>query len=303
MSNNKEEIDYKGLCIDVGANSGDFCLEFAKRNPLIIVIAIEPIPRLANQIVERASKLNLGNLLVHQLAIDTSQGTCKLNLSLSGDYGTSSLLEFNDENLKNNEYWSKRDDLRHSETLDVNRTRLDILLEQYPDLPIKYIKIDAQGFDLKVMESLGNKINSVEAGSLEAYTSESSNLYLDVDCSVGSVCNNLQKNNLSVVAIKPNDPACNEVNVFFAKNASEYKKLEIDLNLKGIPNYDDKNFWHCPSSEFFGEIANQAIYTLKRIQELSSSRDSLVQELNNTRSKLNEIQNSLVGKIFTYFKK
>lgn len=48
--------NYTGLIIDVGANAGDFSFEMAKRNIDILVLAIEPNPKLYEALETKINK-------------------------------------------------------------------------------------------------------------------------------------------------------------------------------------------------------------------------------------------------------
>ena len=47
------------IIVDVGANEGHFALQQAMKNPHHLVIAVEPIPELANALISKALDLNL----------------------------------------------------------------------------------------------------------------------------------------------------------------------------------------------------------------------------------------------------
>ena len=69
------------IAIDVGANQGDFSLDLARRNPNLLVIAIEPIPELCIAIKRRAELESLGNIVVIECAIDSTERIAQFNIS------------------------------------------------------------------------------------------------------------------------------------------------------------------------------------------------------------------------------
>jgi len=145
----------RGLIIDVGANEGLFALQQAEENPDHLVIAIEPIPDLAIEIERKGQARNLSNLLVKQVAIDSTAGEKTLYISDAFSKGTSSLLNFVAEE-KLNDYWGLRPDALSNNRISVNCLTLEEMLLSVVDpygvyevqkLPIDFIKIDVQGKD------------------------------------------------------------------------------------------------------------------------------------------------------------
>jgi FkbM family methyltransferase len=226
--------------IDVGANSGEFAIPAATNNPEHTVIAFEPVEHLRNQILDQARIRGLRNLVVKPQAISDTSGTARLGIALSGDQGTSSLLQFNEDNLRNDPYWISRTDLHHDEYVEVETTRLDEILTEMGISEVSFIKIDAQGFDLRVLDSLGLFIP--KAGMFEVPTTEKRALYVD-EPTLFDALQYLQEKGLQVWEIKPNDPATAEVNVFFTSPESNLYQVETQLRLTEIDIYSGKKFW------------------------------------------------------------
>jgi FkbM family methyltransferase len=237
----------KTCILDVGANSGDFLFPVAARSPSIPVIGIEPIPELFEGLGARREVLNLLNVELQCTAIDTAPRSARFNVARHADWGVSSLLEFDRQSLADDEYWALRSDLYFDESIDVKVVRLDALLEEAGYDHISFIKIDAQGVDLRVLESLGKLLPCVDAGMLEAPTTCNSTLYQG-EPSLHEVLTFLDQNGFEPYAIKSNDPACAEVNVFFNRRGVDWREMETSLNLRGVPLYDGKHYWHIPSS-------------------------------------------------------
>lgn len=226
--------------LDVGANEGDFAVEVAALNPELLVIAFEPIPQLANHIEARARKLGLDNLVVRPEAILDIPGSLTLNIANHADMGVSSLLKFNRANIELDDYWRTRTDLYHEEQIDVPVARLDSILDELQVGNVVFLKIDAQGVDLKVLDSLGTY--RPKAGMLESATTRSKALYFD-EPDLTEALGKLREDDFIVWDIKPNDPACAEVNVFFAGQDVDFRQLEVEHSLLKISIYGDKHYW------------------------------------------------------------
>ncbi len=235
------------LIVDVGANEGAFALEVAARNPGLRVLAIEPIPELCQQIAKVAGTRALGNVVVRQLAIDAIPRTAAFHISDFAGHGASSLLEFDRSRIARDEYWRERPDLRCNRSIDVSVARLDSLPEVMAAARIRFIKIDAQGMDVAAFESLGAYLERVDAGMLEVPTTLESTLYAHETHDLHSAMTRLAALGFHIYAVKPNDHASNEMNLFFCRPGLEPHAIEQALQLRGIALYDGKHFWHSPS--------------------------------------------------------
>ncbi len=237
----------KDLVIDVGANLGGFALEVAERNPNVHVLAFEPIPSLCHQLRACAVERSIVNLTVLQLAVDAEERSAVFHVADHADQGVSSLLDFDASSLATDEYWRTRTDLYFEHEIDVSVTRLDAVPEIHAADRIRFIKIDAQGVDLAVLESLGELLGRTEAGMLEAPATIKAKLYAQETHDLHAVMTRLVELGFCVYAIKPNDHASNEFNVFFCRRDLDPQDIEATLRLRGIHLYDGKHYWHAPS--------------------------------------------------------
>ena len=241
------------MIIDVGANNGEFILDVARKNPKIQCLAIEPIFELAENIKDSAKLENLENIEVVTKAVSLKRGNGFLNVSTTSDQGGTSLLEFDHNLMDQNDYWSSRPDLQHSTKIEVSLESLDGILRGYPkDIPIEFIKIDVQGLDLESLLSLKRRLKYVLLGMLEVPSVSAAKLYKGQEHDLRSCLNILRANNFTVYAIKPNDPASNEFNVYFARNGSNHEKLIVELGLMTNSIYSGKWFWLNPSDRING---------------------------------------------------
>lgn len=281
-------IQNKSIIVDVGANIGGFSLEIAMRNPKLRVYAIEPEPELIAQLNQSSQSLGTNNHIVCNFAVSDKNGAANFYVSHEGDWGTSSLLPFDNSHIKQDPYWSTRSDLVHSSVIRVDTKRLDTFLDGLEYDEIKFIKIDAQGFDLIALHSLGAHIERVHAGMIEVVGVKSSTLYVGEQNDLRSAQNYLADKGFIVYAIKPNDPAANEYNLFFHRLGVDIGSLEIELSLKKLTYYDGKNYWHHPSNKL--EDVDAQLY---RLYEVEAERDRLRLANDNLRAAYDRLSKQL----------
>lgn len=238
------------LVIDVGANQGDFSIEIAKRNPDLFVVAIEPIPALCTQIQNHAQDAQLDNVIVEQVAIDTAERESTFHVADHHDLGVSSLLPFKQKGISQDEYWKHREDLYFDKEITVKVRPLSAVLGPWAPRSIKFIKIDAQGLDIDVLDSLGPYLEITEAGMLEVPATSHNALYEGENHDLGSALSHLARYGFEPYAVKPNDHAANEYNIFFCKKGMTAVEIESTLRLRGIHLYDGKHYWHNPSNRW-----------------------------------------------------
>ena len=165
------------IVLEVGCSDGFDTLKLRKKFNLP-VYGFEPVPqnfKHLNKIME-----NDKNIHVYQMAIDINDGESDFYLSdpygengkftdgtnrVIHPYGCSSLYQFNDDI---HEKWYGRPDFNMVEKITVKTKRLDTFLsENNFDGEIEYLHCDAQGHDVKVLESLGDYIRCVKQGNIE----------------------------------------------------------------------------------------------------------------------------------------
>ena len=303
------------MIIDIGANIGGFAIEVAKRNPSIDVLAVEPINELINTIKSIKHRYDLDNLLLEEAAINLEEGTTELNVSSHHDRGITSLLKFNQSNINSDIYWSDRADLFFDSKQVVKVRKLSSILEYYKPECIEFIKIDAQGVDLNVLKSLDGYLKILEAGVIEVTAARHLSLYHEDVSDIFEVANYLHQNDFYIYAVKPNDHASNELNLFFCRNGISYKEKEEYLKLKGINLYDG-NFWHIPS-DHLQEVEkmisdmrqqNEQIIPMQRevdrlTNELISLKKNLVEQEKQFERVSYELSESLCYKLKKIFKR
>jgi FkbM family methyltransferase len=158
----RQLIDYRairGVWLDVGAFKGEHCYEYALLNPSVRVFLFEPNLQVAAKLFGL-----LPNFFVVPLAVTERDGTAELNVNSFPD--ASSLLPLDDEAVS---YWVGGQDLRIVETVTVGTIRLDTFLNGAGIQSVDYLKIDAQGMDLEVVKSAGNRLKDIHRICMECY--------------------------------------------------------------------------------------------------------------------------------------
>jgi FkbM family methyltransferase len=141
--------------IDAGANRGqygEFLRNMGYRNRLA---SFEPIPAMFKVLEEKSR--NDPDWHVYNLALGSSNQALDLNVTSSEEF--SSLLPVNSYG---DEHFHDRMAVKRTERVDV--VRLDSILDQVTaglEDPRIYLKMDTQGYDLQVLEGLGERLPSV----------------------------------------------------------------------------------------------------------------------------------------------
>lgn len=267
------------LVIDVGANRGEFALALAERNPSLRVLAIEPIPELCEALAAAAGARGVTGLDVACCAIDATEREAEFHVSDVADQGVSSLLAFDADGLRADEYWRQRDDMRFARTITTSVRRLDSLPEVAAAERIRFVKIDAQGVDLAVLESLGEHLARTEAGVFEVAATARTRLYAGESQDLESALARLRELGFAPYAIKPNDPAANEFNVFFCRPGLDPAEFERELGLRGVPLYDGKHYWHLPSARLHPEAMLDPDVLLGRLAQVETALQAATERL------------------------
>lgn len=151
---------YKHVWIDVGAHEGESTFPFAAAQPDLIVYAFEPNLRAAARAMGR-----LRNYVVLPIAIAATDGSARLNVN---EYEqASSLLEADASGV---EHWIGGESFKVVQSLTVPTMRLDTFLNAVGIERVDFLKVDAQGLDLDVVRSAGDRLADVARVQLEATT-------------------------------------------------------------------------------------------------------------------------------------
>ncbi|WNJ96498.1 FkbM family methyltransferase [Vibrio ruber] len=287
--------------IDIGANHGEFAVEIAKRNRSFKVIAIEPVEALRDKIKNKANAESIDNLTILDYAIDVEEKVTYLNVAKHNDWGVSSLLDFDQDKLQD-EYWKTREDMFFEDKIQVEVRKLSTILEDYnlsENNRIKFIKIDTQGLDLQALISSERYLEFIDAGMLETSVNIGLGLYKDEKYDLYDVLIWLKENGFKIDYIKPNDPASNELNVYFSRESINIHDLEKELSLRGVKIYDGKFYWNLPADKLIDEedyyrLKNNYKECCSKIERLNSYSQLVNKHINISMPWLNNIEELLM---------
>jgi len=202
-------------CIEVGANQGTDTDRFVEQYDR--VFAFEPIHELYAKLCEKY-KFN-SQVYIFPFAIDIENSFKKFNVSIGYDWGSSSLFEFDYENLRGGN-WVPDDPDFYRGDMETNHSYLVPTITLYDFITlyninkIDYLHIDAQGNDINVLRSLKNKINLVQSGVIEV--SCGLEIYLGTQNRVEDAIPFLNSNGFSITDSFTQTEG-HEINLFFKK--------------------------------------------------------------------------------------
>jgi FkbM family methyltransferase len=207
----KDTSLYKRVFFDVGSNNGSTSIPIVQNDINTIVFSFEPTPKLVNELIQKTSHFR--NYIVTAAAVSNFNGKAKFNIAGQADWGCSSLLEFSD---KSQTEWIGRTDFKVTEEVEVDVLTLrDFIIENNIE-KIDWIHIDTQGSDLNVLKGLGDKINIVMGGVMEAANKEDI-LYYGQNTKDECI-SFLNDNGFVITQMTTNDGFDNEINIFFARD-------------------------------------------------------------------------------------
>jgi FkbM family methyltransferase len=202
----------KYTIVEVGANHGNDTERYLQIENSF-VWCFEPTPELFDKLNEMF--INYNNIKLIKSAVSDYNGTAKFGVG--HNRGCSSLNEFSDTI---NTEWP-RGDFSMIGYIDVDVIRMDTFIEQNNIETIDYFHCDAQGSDLQVLKSFGDKINVLQSGQCEA--ANTVNLYKGVDNTAESIIEFLKENGFRITKIKNHHG--HEIDMETYKSSTE----EIDI--------------------------------------------------------------------------
>lgn len=144
------------IWIDVGAHLGERTLDAAIRNPNLRVFAFEPNWTLARQIMARAA-----NFVVLPMAVSDCDGYADFFINACD--GSSSLVRMDESGLA---HWEDFDYTVRSKVV-IQTIRLDTFMKLADLRCVDYLKVDAEGVDLRVIQSAGDRLKDIRKITLE----------------------------------------------------------------------------------------------------------------------------------------
>lgn len=152
-----EESNARRVWLDVGAHRGEMTLPWARRYRHLTVYAFEPNVSIAAQLIDVCA-----NFVVIAAAV-AEQNTIA-PLFLTKDPNASSLLSIDSDARVT---WIGGETLEVVGQRVVPTIRLDTFLDRMHIGHVDLLKVDAQGSDLAVVVSAGNRIRDIETVVLE----------------------------------------------------------------------------------------------------------------------------------------
>jgi FkbM family methyltransferase len=168
--------------IEIGANDGGHTFEFSKNSK---VWAFEPDP--SNIKILKDKFISNKNVVIIEKAVSDFNGTSSFNIATNGM--SSSLNELTDYSINNT-------NVRFENQINVNVIRMDTFINENGINEIDYFHCDAQGNDLKILNSFGNKLSLIKRGKVEVSFSEE--LYENVTNDLHSMVDFLKNNGFEI---------------------------------------------------------------------------------------------------------
>jgi len=144
--------------LDVGANTGQFAYYTRKLGYANTIISFEPLSS-AFSVLQKFAKTD-PNWQIQNCAIGDTDGQIEINISANSQ--SSSILDMMPDHIE-----SAPDSVYEGKEM-VNIHKIDTIIDKYTDnLDSTFLKIDAQGFEKKVIEGAKNSIKYIKGLQLE----------------------------------------------------------------------------------------------------------------------------------------
>jgi FkbM family methyltransferase len=153
------------------------------------------------------------NYNILQKAVSDFSGTAKFNVAGQFDWGCSSLLQFSENSQT--KWGRRRQEFRFTHEIEVEVIRLEDFIKEKRIEKVNYLHVDTQGSDLNVLRGLGEKIEIVVAGRIEAATKQDI-LYRGQNTKEECM-EFLVSKGFSITKVKKNDRFNNEINIYFSR--------------------------------------------------------------------------------------
>jgi FkbM family methyltransferase len=135
-----------GVFIDVGAYKGFWSLYFASKFPLSQIIAIEANPSVFDYLIEHIKINHFSNII-------------PLNIAVSNEEGEVNFLIPSNDNLGGARVVEKNDFKEGDKIIKVNSKPLSKIITELNLLSIEAMKIDVEGYELKVLDEFFRNTN------------------------------------------------------------------------------------------------------------------------------------------------
>lgn len=138
--------------VDIGANTGLFALLANKANPTARVFAFEPSPESFDTLLENI-KLNRSSISAFQCAVSNEAGTAQLLIPPKGR-GNSYAATLSMSHFRNHQ-------TEEPVAVTVPVTTLHKFLQENDIDRIDLLKIDAEGFEMQILESIAERLSTL----------------------------------------------------------------------------------------------------------------------------------------------
>jgi FkbM family methyltransferase len=165
--------------IEIGANDGSDTIKYSK---YANIWCFEPVPECINHLIQLFK--NNPKVKIIGKAVSDFDGSAVLNIS-NGGAGSSSLYELSEFSVKNKL-------IEYQNQIIVDVIRMDTFLDENNISTIDYFYCDAQGNDLNVLKSFGEKISIIKQGKVEVSLKE--DLYKNATNNIEMVADFLTSN-------------------------------------------------------------------------------------------------------------
>ena len=156
------------------------------------VYAFEPTPYLVDRFLRVLERGLPGTFIPIQTAVSDVEGPVKFYVA-GHKLGCSSLHEFSDDL---DETWPEVRDFKATDEIEVPAIRLDTFINENKIEQVDHFHCDVQGHDLRVLKSLGDDIEKVVSGRVEAYNYNP--IYKNTDNSVPLIIEYLESKGMTV---------------------------------------------------------------------------------------------------------
>lgn len=197
--------------IEIGANDGGHTFEFSKNSK---VWSFEPDP--SNIKILKDKFINNKNVVIIEKAVNDFNGTASFNVATNGM--SSSLNDLTDFSINNTK-------VRFENQINVDVVRMDTFIMENGIDVIDYFHCDAQGNDLKILHSFGNKLSLIKKGKVEVSFGEE--LYKNVTNDLNSVVSFLKDNGFEISNWRDINDKLNKR--YFDGNVEFFNKNYINL--------------------------------------------------------------------------
>ncbi|GHB59210.1 FkbM family methyltransferase [Persicitalea jodogahamensis] len=154
------EINKINTVIDVGANFGQYATEIRRDGYQGKIVSFEPIGHVFNELKKLSDKDNSWK----SVNIALGDRDEKATINISNNIASSSLLGMKDGKID-----SYKNEIFYTGTESITVKTLDSIFEKYfnPEVDTIFLKIDAQGYESKILDGAANCLEFVKGLQIE----------------------------------------------------------------------------------------------------------------------------------------